>query len=549
MAKGNGRTGERETKPRIFVLANSSPFFFPFHKSPPPPFHNSKVPSLCYRLDRFLLFSAPEEMYDDMNPFNPLDLRRTDNSSTGTTRPGVSGSGSGSGGSGSASRQKSCNACVRGKRRCDKTMPRCTRCAAKGLDCVYAKLPPSAITMGVGPSSSSADATAAAAAAAPMVVDADMSDSLLDAMGSASDHHQHHLHHHHQNNNNNNNLMHGFDMVTGLDIHSLGSGSTNTTSPESLALDPNLDFSLVDLIGPPSSATPTTTTTTTNTDGNNTSSNSTLWSSINSNLFGDDVQPPALGKADYPPPVPTRPIRDLALISPRFDTGCPGFDAMDVHDPRTSVGFLAAHMKAMPATFASTRVLPHVHPRLYAGGGNLPRTMLTAFAAASTYTHRSPDTQAWAVRAVGEAAKEVLEEGARAATPLERLARVQASLILDAIRFLDGDVALRAAMDKDVPIAISWLKDLVEMEREMHNKTMESEAEAGGAEGQGPCPPKTWEQWILEESTRRTLVFAVMFRCFACFLKMEIRKCFNFFSPPSPLFLGMEHIPAGKTLS
>ncbi|KAF1739295.1 hypothetical protein CRV24_001227 [Beauveria bassiana] len=42
-----------------------------------------------------------------------------------------------------SSRQKSCNACVRGKRRCDKRTPRCTRCAAKGLDCVYHKMPPS----------------------------------------------------------------------------------------------------------------------------------------------------------------------------------------------------------------------------------------------------------------------------------------------------------------------------------------------------------------------------------------------------------------------
>ncbi|UKZ62318.1 uncharacterized protein TrAtP1_003569 [Trichoderma atroviride] len=44
-------------------------------------------------------------------------------------------------GGSAASRQKSCNACVRGKRRCDKRTPRCTRCAAKGLDCVYQRQP------------------------------------------------------------------------------------------------------------------------------------------------------------------------------------------------------------------------------------------------------------------------------------------------------------------------------------------------------------------------------------------------------------------------
>lgn len=38
-------------------------------------------------------------------------------------------------------RQKSCNACVRSKRRCDKRTPRCARCADKGVHCVYPNLP------------------------------------------------------------------------------------------------------------------------------------------------------------------------------------------------------------------------------------------------------------------------------------------------------------------------------------------------------------------------------------------------------------------------
>ena len=40
------------------------------------------------------------------------------------------------------SRQKSCDACVRSKRRCDKQTPRCTRCAKRGLPCLYRKFLP-----------------------------------------------------------------------------------------------------------------------------------------------------------------------------------------------------------------------------------------------------------------------------------------------------------------------------------------------------------------------------------------------------------------------
>lgn len=35
------------------------------------------------------------------------------------------------------SRQRSCNACVRSKRRCDKRTPQCTRCAERSLPCLY----------------------------------------------------------------------------------------------------------------------------------------------------------------------------------------------------------------------------------------------------------------------------------------------------------------------------------------------------------------------------------------------------------------------------
>ncbi|KAJ4362172.1 hypothetical protein N0V95_001520 [Ascochyta clinopodiicola] len=37
----------------------------------------------------------------------------------------------------SATRKKSCNACVKSKRRCDLTFPLCRRCLVKGLDCTY----------------------------------------------------------------------------------------------------------------------------------------------------------------------------------------------------------------------------------------------------------------------------------------------------------------------------------------------------------------------------------------------------------------------------
>jgi hypothetical protein len=39
----------------------------------------------------------------------------------------------------STSRQKSCHACVKGKRGCDKRYPTCSRCQEKNIECTYAK--------------------------------------------------------------------------------------------------------------------------------------------------------------------------------------------------------------------------------------------------------------------------------------------------------------------------------------------------------------------------------------------------------------------------
>ena len=52
----------------------------------------------------------------------------------------------------SVSRQKNCNSCVQGKRRCDRRTPACSRCARKKLLCVYGKalVTPSTETVPLG---------------------------------------------------------------------------------------------------------------------------------------------------------------------------------------------------------------------------------------------------------------------------------------------------------------------------------------------------------------------------------------------------------------
>ncbi|KAI1045642.1 hypothetical protein LB505_004811 [Fusarium chuoi] len=390
-----------------------------------------------------------------------------------------------------ASRQKSCNACVRGKRKCDKKTPRCTRCAAKGLDCVYQRLPPGANFH---------------------------DDDLCAGLGATE----------------NLNEVPDFDM--GFDINDLGvdssasaSASTSTSNPtpdsldrvttSSIELDSPLDFSIIDHLM-----------------ANDTSLGSELW---NMGDYGNNK----LGI----PPVPAGPvvIRDVALLD-RADACLADFNPLDVYDPRTRVGYTVDIITNLYRDFARTRRLPFIHPRLY--GSNLPKTMLAAFSAASAYSARTPENKGWVYKLITDMAKEIHREGERASTPAEKLARVQALVVLDSIRMFDGDVTLRATSEREMSQFIAWMFALKEVEEELSVGD-----EPGATTMKGP-PPPSWEvtkmikelchggflltlrqSWLLAESIRRTTVMSFAFVCMTSILKsLERKSCSPYlYSHPS----------------
>ncbi|KJZ76532.1 hypothetical protein HIM_03868 [Hirsutella minnesotensis 3608] len=380
-----------------------------------------------------------------------------------------------------ASRQKSCNACVRGKRRCDKRTPRCSRCANKGLDCVYQKMPPGAgrddHLANHAPNSHShvrrehqrRQATMAEPVSASEVPEFDMS----------------------------------FDMEP----------LTSDTSPESLQADvgllggaDGLDFSIVDMLASSSA------------------SGTDVWSLHGFGGSGDD----GYGSKMDLPPLPTGPfaapmtpalqqpppIRDLSLLKAN-DRGCVDFDPLHVHDPRTRLGCIVAFMSTLPATFATTRALPFMHPRLWVG--QVPKPILTVYSAASAYANGNGggSGKAWTVKLVADASRDIHREGERAATPADKLARVQALTIAGAMRVFDGDVGLRAAAEREMSVLMAWTKELATLRDELEE---EAAMQKGGLR---EAPPKTWESWIFLESVRRTVMAASAFMCVFVLLKSE----------------------------
>ncbi|KAH7197613.1 uncharacterized protein B0J16DRAFT_328630 [Fusarium flagelliforme] len=355
-----------------------------------------------------------------------------------------------------ASRQKSCNACVRGKRKCDKKTPRCTRCAAKGLDCVYQRLPPGA-----------------------NFHDDDL--CIADSLNDVPD----------------------FDM--GFDINNLGGTTTDSsasnTTPDSLSrtttssieLDSPLDFSIIDHLM-----------------ANDTSVGSELWS------LGDYGS----NKLNIPsiPSMPTTQVvlRDTAILD-NMEPCMGEVNPLDVYDPRSRVGYTVDAITNLYRDFAKTRRLPFIHPRLY--GSNLPKTLLAAFSAASAYSARTPENKGWVCKLIADMAKDIHREGECASTPGEKLARVQALVVLDSIRMFDGDVTMRATSERELPQFMAWMFALKEIEEELKFGD-----EPATTMLKGP-PPQSWEAWLLAESIRRTIVMAFAFVCVTSILKSNEPPC------------------------
>lgn len=325
-----------------------------------------------------------------------------------------------------ASRQKSCNACVRGKRRCDKRSPRCTRCAAKGLDCVYQRQPPPA------PSVSAAGST-------PEMLD-----------------------------------VPEFDMSFDMDSLGTGTGTGTDTSPESMQQEcgglpftgPEMDFSVVDFMTG---------------NGGATSSLGELWDLPG---FGES-------KMDLPPiPImplaaqPQQPIRDLSLLQPE-EQCLSTLDVLQVHDPRSRVGYIVNALTELHVNFSRSRTTPFMHPRIWMS--QLPKTVLVAFTASSAYTNSTPQTKAWTMKVLMDAAKEIHREGERASSHTDKLARVQALIIVNLMRLFDGDMAMRAAAEREMSVLIDWVKEL---------SSLRTELEGGlpsAAHMTRDQPPQTWE--------------------------------------------------------
>lgn len=296
----------------------------------------------------------------------------------------------------SASRQKSCNACVKAKRGCDKRHPVCSRCEEKKISCIYAKR-------------SYAEAFQSGFDFDP--VGLDMSWAGLTAPSSS------------------------IDLVDDIPP------SPATCLPTLDAfIDPFLTFadeqatssSDMQLINSPSAR---------------------------GQLGQQQENQQGLSKFDYAQMADICVCYSLIRSKkmPPLILNKIQYEPWQVYDPNTKAHFIVQSLKSYPSTFAKDSHTPWMHRYLYKD--QMPSSIQSCLTVSALYSSMTSSNKASVFRVLCQSLDE-LKQQQLANTPQEKLARAQALFLYQIICLFDGDLTLRSNADRDMLLLQDWLDDL-----------------------------------------------------------------------------------------
>jgi hypothetical protein len=198
--------------------------------------------------------------------------------------------------------------------------------------------------------------------------------------------------------------------------------------------------------------------------------------------------PSQLGAASYGTSSTTS---DAALIEPLP----PGFKDLPPcgHTPYAEIKAALHRFKTWPDKWVKEGKAPFIHPRLYTAG--MPRSLQDAYAACAIYCTKTEQNESVAFTVIEAKANELLHSPERSSwTTMDLLAAVQALLIFQFIRLLDGDIRQRASAEKAEPILQTWADQLKASTTEEQSYTTKT--------------APSWQSWVFGESIRRTVTMS-----------------------------------------
>ncbi|KAF2102641.1 hypothetical protein NA57DRAFT_33505 [Rhizodiscina lignyota] len=344
-----------------------------------------------------------------------------------------------------ASRQKNCNGCVQGKRRCDRRTPICSRCAKKNIPCIYTRSKtPGQLMNQIARQSSGAAPLSNEHLICPLLASR-QSLNLEPLEATPTD-------------------VRPYATIAARSE----SIPISSTTAAGIADDPMSLF--------------------------------TNWMSSGSMSPGH----PLLVSFDQSPAFerPSSPL-DMknAMAYQKMGDFCNHIDPWHLHDPKALLHYVVGRVKGFSSEIADRNATPFLHRYLYKD--HVPQCILSCFSINVLYTKRTRENTAMVMRALHNNVRELLDaETSRImATPAQKLARAQALFMYQIIRLFDGDVFLRAQGERDMLLFQTWLSDLCEVRDNLGDAAQLQSMKRKQV-------PEDWERWIFSESVRRTIVMA-----------------------------------------
>lgn len=187
------------------------------------------------------------------------------------------------------------------------------------------------------------------------------------------------------------------------------------------------------------------------------------------------------------------------------------------------VDFAAKRLVQIPKTFASLGQAMFIHRASFLDSqGPTPPALQDALSACALYCLKTPMNKDLVFSNLEHKRQQLLTRTDHlAASQTDLLAALQALVLYQIIGLFDGDVRLRATAEADEHVVMTWATQL----RARTPYALDppcSTAEQGEGEGGEEArfrPQIAWRRWLIEESSRRTVITAFLLKGVYHFLK------------------------------
>ncbi|KAJ5762835.1 hypothetical protein N7533_001516 [Penicillium manginii] len=169
-----------------------------------------------------------------------------------------------------------------------------------------------------------------------------------------------------------------------------------------------------------------------------------------------------------------------------------------------STNQLLRNIKSYPQEFVITRKTPFIHSRLY--DAYLPDAIQDAFTVLAAYSIKTSETEDLVFRILESKTTGLVEQDIHTSTLPQILAAVHALMLFQIVQLFDGDIRQRSLAEQHMDILRIWAFQLQERAASL-------------------TPAITWQEWIVAESARRTIIFVMMIE--GLYLSLKTGCCPN----------------------